>query len=639
MSARYVEYLGLPWYTQLLVYLLALLSVVAWIYGMSKTYREVGLSRVFVHTVRKPGRAARFLLEFLPHYRFLSYETLGGVGHLLLVVGLAISLVGTLLVAVSQYTGAPYEGRLFLAMRFLLDVAAVLLIYASVAGVARVYARRSIHDDIKPYILTLLGFLVIGVTGVVMRRYRAESYLGGPSPWSPLTYLLPQIPHDLYVVSYFIHIAAAFLTMAFSPVALRHMYIAYANFLLEERRLGELNTPFELEKVLESGEVKVGVRRREEWKGLYGIMFDACTRCGRCEEVCPAFVAKRPLSPMGFVVKIARARGGSDLFQEGISEDEVWSCTTCGACVHQCPVYIRHIDYIVDMRRALVFESRVDQKKADLLVSVGQYGNTLMQPNTGRHDWLRDLGVKHVGENTEAEYILWLGCMGSFDARSKDIVRSLVEILRRAGLIEKVAVLGDEETCCGDPLRRLGEESRFQEIVLNNKRIFEKYGVKKIITICPHGYNTFKNEYPRFGVKIEVFHHVEIIQKLLEEGKISVKSAGKAYTIHDPCYLARHNGVVQPQRRVLVKLGELIEPSRRGEKTFCCGAGGANYWYDVPEEKRISHIRFEELAATGASTVVTLCPFCNAMLSDAKRTKESPVEVKDIAEVVLEEMT
>jgi Fe-S oxidoreductase len=228
--------------------------------------------------------------------------------------------------------------------------------------------------------------------------------------------------------------------------------------------------------------------------------------------------------------------------------------------------------------------------------------------------------------------------MGSFDNRAKEIVKAFIEILRKAGMLDKIAVLGDEEQCCGDPLRRLGEESRFQELVLNNKQIFENYKIKKLITICPHGYNTFKNEYPRFGVKLEVYHHVQIIQRLLEEGRISLREGKEAMTIHDPCYLARYNKVVEPPRKILIKLGEVREPPRHGERTFCCGAGGANYWYDVPEEKRISHIRFEELTATGASTIVTLCPFCNAMLSDAKRTKESSVVVKDIAELVAEKL-
>lgn len=638
----YVEYLGLPEYTYLVIYTLAFFSVIALLYGAEKVYKRVGgLAAIVKQTLGKLDRAFSFLFEFLSHYRFFSRQVLGGTVHMSLIVGLGISLLGTLIVAVAQYLKLEYGGLPFLIMRFMLDVATLFLIYASTVGIYRVYISRERYGrQLNQYILVLLGFLIIATTGVIMRRYRIEYYLGGPSPWSPLSYLVPKASYELYIIAYFIHITIAFSLIAASPfVMLRHMYLAYSNYLLNERSPGELTTPFELEKVIESGvEISVGVKKKSEWRGLHSLMFDACTKCSRCQDVCPAYVAKRPLSPMKLITKIAEAKEDAELFQVGILEDEVWACTTCGACMFQCPVYIRHVDYIVDLRRSLVFESRVDQKKADLLMSIGQYRNTLMQPNVGRHDWLRELGVKHISENPTAEYLLWVGCMGSFDTRSREIVKSFVEILKRVGMLDKVAVLGDEETCCGDPLRRLGEESRFQELVLSNKQLFEKYGVKKLITICPHGYNTFKNEYPRFGVKLDVYHHVQIIQQLIEEGRIVVKRGDTVFTIHDPCYLARYNRVVKPQRRILVKLGDIKEPPRHGERTFCCGAGGANYWYDVPEEKRISHIRFEELVSTGVSTIVTLCPFCNAMLLDAKRTKESSVEVKDIAEVVLESL-
>ncbi len=414
-------------------------------------------------------------------------------------------------------------------------------------------------------------------------------------------------------------------------------------FVNHARELSSFRTPFRLEDVLE------GRLKPEEIKFGYGKMSDvdkdvvlSCQSCGEigaCDAGCPAVAAGRLLSPR-VVVRTTALNSSNPDFEVAVKlEHHVWACTTCGACVYSCPVKVNHLDVIYGVRRALVAQSRVDKKVADVLMSLSQYNNTMSMPNAGRHDWLRELGVTHIAENPEAEYLLWVGCMGSFDSRSREIIKAFVTILQRAGMLNKVAILGDEETCCGDPARRLGEESRFQEIVLNNKQIFEKYNIRKIITICPHGYNVFKNEYSEFGVKLEVYHHSQIIQKLIEDGKISVKDGKEALSIHDPCYLARYNKVVDVQRKIVIKLGEVKEPPRRGENTFCCGAGGANYWYDVPEEKRISHIRFEELTATGASTIVTLCPFCNAMLSDAKRTKESAVAVKDIAEVVAEKLT
>ncbi|MEM1806877.1 MAG: (Fe-S)-binding protein [Pyrobaculum sp.] len=409
-----------------------------------------------------------------------------------------------------------------------------------------------------------------------------------------------------------------------------------ANLLTNfDRGVAEFKTPFMLEDVLsgkvEVEKVKFGYLKIGDVDKDVLLSCESCGEIGACDSVCPAVAAGRLLSPRVVVRTVALNAKNNDYSLAGL-ETHAWACTTCGACMYECPVKVRHLDVIYGVRRAVVAEGRMDKKIGDVLLSASQFGNTMSTPNVDRHKWLLEMGVKHISEG--AEYLLWVGCMGSFDGRSREIVKAFVEILRTAGMLDKVGVLGDEETCCGDPIRRLGEESRFQEIVLQNRDLFNRYGVKKVITICPHGYNVFKNEYPKFGVELEVYHHSEIIQKLAAEGRIDIKGGG-VYTIHDPCYLARYNRVVKPQRDVVVKLGQLREPRRRGEKTFCCGAGGGNYWYDVPEEKRISHIRLEELVATGASTIVTLCPFCNAMLSDAARTKEIKIEIKDLAELTL----
>jgi len=640
MSPSYVEYMDVPPFTPYLVYILATLSAALLLYFTNKLLYELGGIKIVLRYILIK-KTYKFIYEFIMHRRFFVEEILGGLAHYLLMIGLGISLIATIIVAVTHYVGIVYSGPVFLVFRYLLDVAAVFLILGPILAIYRIVKYKNRYDNLREYIIILIGFIIIGLTGMILQRYRVEYYFGGPTPWSPLSYLIPAPSHSLYIYSYLIHIIITFLLISIIPLTiLKHMIISLVNYVELDRGYGELTTPFSLEKIIETGqtEVKVGAKTKADLEPLYRIMADACTRCNRCEDVCPAARAGRPLSPRVFINKISGAKIDKPFFELGLQEDEVWACTTCGACMLSCPVYIRHVDYIIDIRRGLVFESKLDQKKADFLMSLSQYGNTQMQSNYGRHDWLRELGVKTVGENPNFEYLLWVGCMGSFDNRARQIIKALIGVFKKAGLLDKIAVLGDEETCCGDPVRRIGEESRFQEIVLTNKSLFEKYGVKKLITICPHGYNVFKNEYPSFGVKLEVYHHSQIIQRLVEEGKIAVRPGDELLTIHDPCYLARYNKVVEPPRRVLVKLGPVKEPPRSGEKTFCCGAGGGNYWYDVPEEKRISHIRFEELVATGAKTIVTLCPFCNAMLSDAKRTKESPVAVKDLAEVVAEKM-
>ncbi|WP_069806801.1 (Fe-S)-binding protein [Vulcanisaeta thermophila] len=422
----------------------------------------------------------------------------------------------------------------------------------------------------------------------------------------------------------------------------------YMNF---DRGLPNVRMPFNMRDIIDGkvdvSQVRMGVEKLSEFENYEIHSFSTCVEIGACEEACPATAAGRPLSPRVLVRKLALLRNSSGLDAEAlkvVGEDELWSCTTCGACTWSCPVGVRHIDIIMDLRRKLVELGRLDQKKSNLLLNLSQYGNSMGMANYGRHEWLRELGVKTVQENQGFEYLLWVGCMGSFDNRAREIIRAFVEVLREAGMLDKIAVLGDEETCCGDPARRLGEEGRFQEMALNNIELFRKYNVKGIITICPHGYNTFKNDYPKVDPwmsNVKVYHHVEFINELIRQGRIRINKANSTvFTIHDPCYLARYNEVVEPQRIIIRGLGELREAKRHGRQTFCCGAGGANYWYDVPEKKRISHIRLEQLMETNANTIVTLCPFCNAMLTDAARVKgvEDKVKVMDIVEVIRDSM-
>ncbi|WP_054842089.1 (Fe-S)-binding protein [Vulcanisaeta distributa] len=417
-------------------------------------------------------------------------------------------------------------------------------------------------------------------------------------------------------------------------------------FMDFDRGLPNIRMPFNIKDVIDgkvdASQVKMGVEKLSEFEDYEVHSFSSCVEIGACEEACPAVAAGRPLSPRVLVRKLAILKDSSGLESEAfkvINEDELWACTTCGACTYSCPVGVRHIDIIMDLRRKLVELGKLDQKKSNLLLNLSQYNNSMGMPNYGRHDWLKELGVKTVQENPDFEYLLWVGCMGSFDNRAREIITSLIDILKSAGLLDKVAILGDEETCCGDPARRLGEEGRFQELALNNIELFKKYNVRNIITICPHGYNTFKNDYPKIDPwmsNVKVLHHSEFLKQLIDEGRIKVGKNNVVFTIHDPCYLARYNGVVEPQRNIVRRLGELREARKHGTQTFCCGAGGANYWYDVPEKKRISHIRLEQLMETNAQTIVTLCPFCNAMLTDAARVKgvEDKVKILDISEIV-----
>ena len=416
-----------------------------------------------------------------------------------------------------------------------------------------------------------------------------------------------------------------------------------------DRPVSKVKAPFELKKIqsgeVDASQVKMGVDKVNEFGGEVLASCDSCVEIGACEAACPATATGRILSPRVLVRKVSVLKEESQDTNpfSVISDDEVWSCTTCGACVYSCPVGVDHLGVIYSLRRTMVEKNRLDQKKSSLLMNLMQSGNSMGMSNYGRNSWIKEeFGISEAREGRPFEYLLWVGCMASFDDRSRESVRSLLKILKSAGMIDRFAFLGEEETCCGDPARRLGEEGTFQNYALTNIEIFKKYNVKKLVVLCAHGYNSFSNDYPAidpYAGEIKVYHESQLIEELLNRGKIKLKKTDEDVVVHDPCYLARYNGVVEPQRTVISSIANLKEPKLHGERTFCCGAGGANYWYDVPEEKRISHERLDQLSATGAKVTVTLCPFCNAMLNDASNVKTNgSMKVIDISQLVEEHL-
>ncbi|MEM4560806.1 MAG: (Fe-S)-binding protein, partial [Candidatus Caldarchaeum sp.] len=379
------------------------------------------------------------------------------------------------------------------------------------------------------------------------------------------------------------------------------------------------------------------------------LALDACTDCGRCEAACPAFWAGTPLSPRNVVQKLKGLMWSEDglekdVFSSGVvEEDEVWACTTCHACVEACPVLIRPMDYLLEMRRALTLEGRLDKKKTTMLTNLARYGNPYgLDPSEKQRllEELASVGVKTIQENPEAEYLYWIGCASTYDARSRSIVKSMVHILQKAGV--SFAVLGMDEFCNGDPARRVGEEGRFQEMAMANAEILKKLSVRKMIVHCPHCYNTFKKEYPEFGLKLEVFHHTQIIGELLKSGRIKpAKPLKEKLTLHDSCYIGRVNGVFEEPRYALRQVAgseNFVEMGRRGVKSFCCGAGGSTYWYEVRRHDRESIIRMKEALDTSADVLVVECPYCMQMFGDAARVMgaEDKIKLKDIAEIVAE---
>ena len=335
----------------------------------------------------------------------------------------------------------------------------------------------------------------------------------------------------------------------------------------------------------------------------------------------------------------ARLDGGTSILPDIVNPEELWACTTCRACVNECPVLIDHVDAIVDMRRHLTAEGKLERTKRDLLSNLNNVGNPYGLPQSDRMKWAEGLGVKTVQEQPEFDVLYWVGCAGCYDPRNQQVSRAMVKILQAANV--NFVTLGNEEKCNCEVARRVGEEGRFQQSVMELGEVFKKYKVKTLLTQCPHCFNTFRNEYSEFGVEMKVIHHSQFIEQLLKTGRLKVKQGGqKTITLHDPCYLGRYNDVFESPRGVISAISQSVlrEMKRSGSNSFCCGAGGANFWYKVEQKKKVSSIRLEEALQTKANILATACPYCTSMLRDATvaADAEASITVQDIAELVAE---
>jgi Fe-S oxidoreductase len=400
------------------------------------------------------------------------------------------------------------------------------------------------------------------------------------------------------------------------------------------------------------------------WKQLFDT--DACTMCGRCTSVCPAHATGKPLDPREIVLKVGEVMNATaeprttppigvvdgitidaDSVFERITSTELWACTTCKACDEICPVNIEILDKILDMRRYLsLMESDFPASLGNVYRSMENSANVYGMNQGDRGDWAGDLeGIEIIEPGSSSgphEYLMWVGCAGSFDDRNKKTSRALAKLLQRADI--DFAILGPSELCTGDSARRSGNEYIFQMLAMQNIEVLDGAGVTKIITQCPHCFNTLKNEYPQLGGNYEVIHHSQFLAQLIDEGRLSMAGASLAerVTYHDSCYLGRHNDVYMAPRNVIGSLKgiDIVEMPRNGTKGMCCGAGGARMWMEESIGKKVNDERAQEALATGATRVAVACPFCYVMMDDGVKGagKGDDVVVQDLAEMLLEAM-
>jgi Fe-S oxidoreductase/nitrate reductase gamma subunit len=465
-----------------------------------------------------------------------------------------------------------------------------------------------------------------------------------------------------FKISWWLHILLVFGFIAYVPHSkYLHMFTGSLNIVFRAPGVSRMVRGLDLE----TAEV-FGIEKALDFNWKDNLDALACMECGRCQDACPAFQSDKPLSPKMILfnmeqhllknkkrIKDKKRDDLPALVPAVHTEGEIWTCTTCGACMHVCPVEIEHIQKIVGLRQSQVLmKSKFPAELNAFFRNTETNANPWGIGFAKRADWTEGLEVKLIQDHPDAEYLFWVGCAGSYDEEGKKIARAFVTLLEKAGI--DFAILGAEEKCCGDSARRLGNEYLYQTLAAEVIELFSQYKVKKILTICPHGFNTFKNEYPQLldlvpAIRdqakahfktIAVYHHVEFLHKLIRERRLKIESqAVEALTYHDPCYLGRHNGLLDEPRELLAGLAgqKVIELKNSREHSFCCGAGGGLMWTEESLGKRINHMRAEEVIQSGARAVATACPFCLTMLRDALKDKgKENIKVKDIAVLLVE---
>ena len=596
-----------------------------------------------------------------------------GLMHSMVYYGFVVLFLGTVTLEIDHLLPAAFkflQDDVYRAYSFILDGAALVFL----GGLAWAFVRRygqapwRLRSKTRPedfWILVTLA--LIGVSGLATEAARiAVENRPSYEVWSfvgyPLSHLVPQgSAAGIHQVIWIIHVASFLAFLVVLPTTkLRHMVTSPVNMFLgpKERPPGAMREMPNLMEVDDIETVGASLVGEFTWKQLLDT--DACTVCGRCTSVCPATATGKPLDPREIVLKLGEVAArtadpavtppvsvdeaitvSADNVFERITPEELWACTSCKACDEICPVDIEILDKILDMRRYLaLMEADFPAELGKAYLSMENSSNPYGMAQADRAAWTAELDfeVPILGQDVDtAEYLYWVGCAGSFDDRNRKVTVATARLLHEAGV--SFAILGPAELCTGDPARRSGNEFVFQMMAIQNVETLEDRGVRKVITQCPHCFNTLKNEYPQFGGEYEVIHHSQVLSDLVSQGLLRTRNGqSKTVTYHDSCYLGRHNGVYMAPRGVVASIGgiNVVEMGRSGTRSFCCGAGGSQMWMEERVGKKVNIDRAEEAVATGADEVAVACPFCYVMLDDGVRElgQEESVAVRDISMIL-----
>ena len=631
-----------------------------------------------------PVRLRDALLKSVLHGRIVRRGKLyAGIMHANIFGGFTILLIGTIIVLIEEDITVPifgwsfYQGSFYLGYKLVVNLGGAMLIAGVLMAFARRYLMKPRYQETGPddqLVLSML--LLLAIQGFVVQALRL-AVEGDPwGPWSwvsypmslPLSTLSDSTLETLHTINWIGHFATTYVLLAYWAYSkMIHPFTSLANVFF--RRFGPKG---ELARIPDIEEAEVlGYGKIEDFTWAHLMNVDACMHCGRCLEYCPTFNTGKALQPrdlileiasyqadrggiwsgeLGGEVKTARHRWGDgpdrEFIGEVVTQQEIWDCTTCGACIEHCPVYIDHVPIIVGIRQHLVLErGEFPSEVTPTFNNLERFGSPYPIHQNQRDGWTGrlDQPVRVMGELDEAdavEYLFFVGCLGSFDERNQRTTLAFSRILQAAGV--NFAILGKEETCTGDPAKRIGNEYLAQIMAEQTVETLNAYSFKKIVTTCPHCFNAIANEFPQIGGNFEVIHHSQLIDDLIASGRLtldpqSAMARGKV-TYHDPCYLGRYNDVYDAPREAVSAMPgvELVEMGRNRNRSFCCGGGGGRMFMEENTGDRINRVRVQEAIDTGAELLCAACPFCMTMFEDGIRGvgADDEFQVLDLAEIV-----
>lgn len=602
------------------------------------------------------GRRIRRMVENVLLQKKVAKVQWPGLLHGLFFWGFGLLFIGTTLIVIqADFTDLLFDvkflkGTFYLLFSIILDVAGLVCILMLGGLLVRRYFFAPEGLETKGDDAIMHGLLLmILITGFLVEGARiAVTELGTPlSFWSPIGLLLANGISGmgegglraLHKVTWWVHLLLVMGFFVLIPLTkFRHIFTTSTNYFLDD--LGPKGKLVNLDLENEDAETFGATNLKEmTWKDIFDA--DACTLCMRCQDRCPAFNTGKPLSPMKVVNQLGEIAFNDPEANliDTIGKDVLWSCTTCRACQEICPAAIEHVSKIVECRRAMVLmEGEFPGEEVMAAMEATEVnGNPLGIGYAERGDWATELGIKPLAEDAEVDILYFVGCYGSFDKRNISVAKSFIRLCQAAGV--KVGILGKEEKCCGEPMRKMGNEYLYQSLAIENIEMIQSYDVKKIVTTCPHCYNTLEKDYRDLGFEIEVETYTVFLENLLTSGRLRIDAKELSCTYHDSCYLGRHNDIYDAPRALIAAAGgKVVEMEKNRAEAFCCSAGGGRILAEEKIGERMNIKRVRMAAETGAETLLSNCPFCLTMFEDGVKGAEveESLKPKDIAEILAE---